>query len=282
LQKIYILQNNILNEGYVERAGFLRDFQRRTKQLYPKIETLSTVGTAGYIPPHYSVEGYSQTANELFRLMDRDFYGSTDNNQINSPDLKQVLINDKKDILTLVFDENQQMSYPKDVTINGKNWSMKDFFFLNSDNKSINFNANNHPVESGWAEGNKVYLKLKAPTDDIFVTYLPSTLSDGFYEGVHLKNARGMRAFSFYEVRISGTSVTPTTPPLDDCVALNVINDLITGDFGFDGLTIAATNRVSTKGKVQMKATQIDLNPGFDAIAGSDFDATTGGCGVKK
>jgi hypothetical protein len=281
LQKLYILQNNILEGNYVERAGFLRDFQRRTKHIYQKIETLATVGTVEYIPAHYQAAGYIQTATELFRLMDRDFYGSLDNNQINSPDIKSILINDKKDILTLVFDDNQQMIYPNDMTSSGKNWSMKDFFYLNSDNQNIIFNAENHPVESGWAEGNKIYLKLKAPTNDIYVTYLPSSYSEKFYEGVHLKNARGMRAFSFYEVPITGTSISPPPPP-ENCNSLNLTNDLTTGDFAFDGLTITATNRVMTKGKVQMKALQIDLNSGFDAVAGSDFDASTGGCGTKK
>jgi Carbohydrate esterase, sialic acid-specific acetylesterase len=216
LQKIYVGQNNILAEGYVERAGFLRDFQRKTQQIYPKVQAFATVGTNFYDSPHYQAEGYLQTASEVFRFISRDFYGSQDVNQITSPDIKNAFYNDKKDILTLVFEDNQQIIYPKDSIFADYTRSLKDVFFINSDNQTNDFNESDHQIESGWAEGNKVYLKLKAPSTGIYVTYLPSTFSDNFskfYDGVHLKNARGMRAFSFYEFPISGAIINPPPPP---------------------------------------------------------------------
>jgi Carbohydrate esterase, sialic acid-specific acetylesterase len=219
LQKIYNLQNNIMGApfDYNERAGFLRDFQRRTRDIYPNIESISTVGTTDYNGIHYGGIGYQQTAYELSKFIERDFYGSTNVDQINSPNIQYAFYNNSKDSLTLVFDEGQMMHYPADSAIYYYTRSMKDFIFLNSDNQSTVFSESNHPVVSGSAVGNKILLKLNAPSNELFVTYLPSSYKDGYsdyYNGVHIKNAKGMRAFSFYAIPILNAPPTQSNIPV--------------------------------------------------------------------
>jgi|GEM_PF-1067088 len=200
--RVYVGQINILPDPQ-ERAGELRDFQRRSKYLLPNVETIATVGAREYDGVHYGVGGNQQITEELFRQIARDLYGATDTSQINSPDIRKAYYSPGRDTLTLVFDESMRMRWPQDSTIyhppTGTFYQrrMADFLYLNGE-------ANR--VSGGWASGNRVYLKLRQATEARQLTYLPSYFSDfysGFYNGVHLTNERGMRAFSFYRFPIA-------------------------------------------------------------------------------
>ncbi len=207
--KVYVFQIEILNNGF-EAAGELRDFQRKVKELYPNTDNISTVGTVGYEGLHYKYEGYLQTGAETFRLVARDFYGAKDTTNIASPNLKKAFYTstDKKEI-TLVFDENQQMVFPKDTliksVINNALFSIgiKEHFYLNETGNA---------ADSGRSEGNKIFIKLKKSASANQLTYLPSGFvpsNSNTFVGPYLKNSRGMRAFSFYKYPIA--DVLPIT-----------------------------------------------------------------------
>ncbi|WP_158561309.1 sialate O-acetylesterase [Emticicia sp. C21] len=204
LRKIYNLQANILTQSN-HKAGFLRDFQRRTKYLYPKISTLSTVGTRGYDGLHYVFEGYQQTAFELSRLIGREIYGNFESNEIYSPDIQRIYWEGNR--LVLEFDAGMQMIYPKDSTANFTLRSMKDYIYVD---------GKNNVVQYGEGIGNKIYLSLANINNPKTVSYLPDWFADNtypFYNGVHIKNSWGMRAFSFDNVQIGGQAPEiPTTP----------------------------------------------------------------------
>ena len=199
--RIYLGQINFLPDRN-PHAGRIRDFQRRTKTIYPNLETIATVGTSGFDGVHYTRNGYLHTANELFRQLARDLYQATDTVQINSPDIQKAYYNSRKDTVTLVFDDRMQMVWPADSTLNdlttGEAYQrrMNDFFYLDGQ-------AN--LVRSGSANQKRVTLALTFPVSATSITYLPPFFQDSHttvYNGVHLTNSRGMRAFSFADVPI--------------------------------------------------------------------------------
>ncbi|QJW90742.1 T9SS type A sorting domain-containing protein [Spirosoma taeanense] len=208
--RIYVGQINILADR-VEGAAALRDFQRRTKYLFKNVETIATIGARGYDGIHYDPLGHQQLAYEQFRQIARDFYGSKDTVQINSPDIKKVFYNTRKDSITLVFDEGMQMVWKDTAYYNFATGAklgsrdLKDYFYLDG--------------EAGWvtagsASGNRVTLRLKQPASAKQIRYLPAYFSDAlspFYNGPTLRNTRGMRAFSFDGVAISDQITTVTT-----------------------------------------------------------------------
>lgn len=208
--RMYVGQINILADKE-EGAAALRDFQRRTKYLFNNVESIATVGTRGYDGIHYDPLGHQQIAYEQFRQIARDFYGSTDTLQINSPDVKKVFYNARKDSITLVFDSNMQMVWKDTVYYNfatGKkegSRELKDFFYL--DKKA-------GLLSGGATNGNRVILSLKQPATAKFLRYLPAYFSDAlspFYNGPILRNKLGMRAFSFDSVAIANAIPTITT-----------------------------------------------------------------------
>lgn len=208
--KIYVGQINILADKQ-EGAATLRDFQRRTRSVFKNVESIATVGTNDYDGIHYGAIGHQQIAFEQFRQIARDFYGSKDTLQINSPDVKKVFYNTRKDSITLVFDEDMQMVWKNDTTFydfsNGAVLAVrqqKDYFYLDG---QAGF------VTGGAASKNRVMLSLKQPATAKTLRYLPAYFSDAvsaFYNGPTLKNTRGMRAFSFDGVAIAD-AIAPVT-----------------------------------------------------------------------
>ncbi|MVM41903.1 T9SS type A sorting domain-containing protein [Spirosoma sp. HMF3257] len=225
--RIYVGQINILNnKDQQDSTAALRDFQRRTKYLFKNVETIATVGTPGYQGVHYEPLAYQRLAFEQFRQIARDIYGSKDTLQINSPDVKKVFYNTRKDSITLVFDDQMQMVWKSDTAfynfalgtkIYGR--EQKDYFYLDSKAGLL---------AGGLAKGNRVILGLKQPATAKTLRYLPAFFSDNFsdyYDGPVLKNTRDMRAFSFDGVAIADAITTVTTlaakPVSDKQIQLN-------------------------------------------------------------
>ena len=209
--RLYVSQINILSNPQ-DSAAALRDFQRRTKYLFKNVETIATVGMPGYDGVHYSGLAHQRLAFEQYRLIARDIYGSKDTVQINSPDIRKTFYNTRKDSITLVFDDQAQMVWKSDTTFynfaTGAKIAyreLKDFFYLDRQAGL---------VTGGSANGNRVVLSLKQPASAKTLRYLPAFFSDEpaspFYDGPTLRNARGMRAFSFDNVPIAD-AIAPVT-----------------------------------------------------------------------
>ncbi|WP_186737755.1 sialate O-acetylesterase [Spirosoma utsteinense] len=200
--RIYVGQVNILADQQ-DGAAALRDFQRRTKYLYNNVESIATVGTPGYDGIHYSPEANQQLAREQFRQIARDVYGSKDTVQINSPDIKKVFYSPRKDSITLVFDNEMQMVFRDTAFYNfateqkvGSRF-LRHYFYLD---KQAGL------VSGVSTSGNRVTLSLQQPASARAIRYLPAYFSDQlstFYDGPTLKNARGVRAFTFDNVPIA-------------------------------------------------------------------------------
>ena len=203
IKKYYIFQVGLI--AHPERyAGALRDYQRRTKTIYNDVDNITCIGTQGYDGIHYDSSGHRQTVKELFRMINRDFYGGKYLDNINSPNIQKAYFSkiDKTEI-TLDFESDQKMVWVSDTTLIDKNGRpikqfMKNMFYFDGITE-------NSLVTDGRALNNKLIINLKSPPPSTKFNYLPSFHDDTDFKqfgGPFLKNRIGMRAFSFDQVSI--------------------------------------------------------------------------------
>ncbi|MDR6193831.1 T9SS type A sorting domain-containing protein [Siphonobacter sp. SORGH_AS_0500] len=203
LKKVYVTQTGIQPVMTSSLAPALRDFQRRTSRIYPDVQTITAIGLKESDGIHYGSGGHVQFAHNLYPLVDRDFYNSTDTLQIQSPDPRRIYYsNPERTQVTLEFDVDQQMVFQNQVNVISKlngwvvTYHMREFMY---------FDGVNNQLDSGWVEGYKVHLKLKQPSSAQKLTYLPDYFPVGHtdvYPGPYMLNQRNLYAFSFYEVPI--------------------------------------------------------------------------------
>lgn len=230
LKRVYHGQLNILTDNAL-RAGLLRDYQRRTGDLFPDHVPIATVGLPGYQGVHYTEAGYRQFGAELYRLVARDIYGSTDTSNITSPNIRRIFYSTpEQNEITLEFEPGQVMRWPADTVIvnpaNGNRYAQNLSNFIYADYPT----GENNLIESVTERGNRLVLKLTKPVRARHLTYLPSFYNDGqigYYVGPVLRNRRGMRALTFYQVAIA-----PPLPVAADLRAVPVDTSAIKLSWG--------------------------------------------------
>jgi len=206
LQKIYVMQIRPSECSAVFTAD-LRDLQRRLPETYPDIEAVSTMGIPGYDGCLFDSAGYTQLGDQLFRLLARDFYGSTDNQQISSPNIWQAYYTTSAhDEIGLTFmPQETRFTLPADTTVGGFTESLKDYFYLNDTDEV---------VQSIRTIKNRIFITLKQPSSARLINYLPdkdynNTLTN--YTGPWLENTRAVGALSFYHVPIVDSALQGVT-----------------------------------------------------------------------
>ncbi len=216
VEQYVVVQSNLIilrNDTPNPVGGSVRDFLRRTKYLYPKTDHFAAIGTPDYDGVHYHRSGYEEFGRRMYRFFAPGIYGSKDSDNVRSPDIKKAFYtNAEKKEITLIFEEGQQLKWPADTTVKGQDGkplvlSLKNFFFLDGDEKKAAFSA-------GKAEGNQVTLTLKESSAATKISYLPSFYPDNLpliepfsfniaiFTGPYLRNKRGLGAFSFDKVGI--------------------------------------------------------------------------------
>ncbi|MCF0072543.1 T9SS type A sorting domain-containing protein [Dyadobacter sp. CY261] len=216
VDQFVVVQSNLIilrNDTPNPVGGSVRDFLRRTKYLYPKTDHFAAVGTPGYDAVHYERSGFEEFGRRMYRFFAPTIYRSKDSDNVRSPDIKKAFYtNAEKKEIVLVFDEGQELKWPADSTVKGQDGkplilSLKNFFYLDGDEKKAAFSA-------GKAEGNRVTLTLKEPSNATKLSYLPSFYPDNLpliepfsfniaiYTGPYLLNKHGLGAFSFDKVGI--------------------------------------------------------------------------------
>ncbi|WP_439584409.1 sialate O-acetylesterase [Dyadobacter bucti] len=186
-------------------AGTLREFQRKTKYTYPKTDHFNVMGLPYFDGIHYDIKGYQQLGHRFFRYFEPDIYGAADDINVQCPDMKKVFYSsDKKDEITIQYEQGQNMVWPADTLIDDVNGNkflkgLKDVYFFDGDETKP---AN---IQSGTAQGNLVKLKLTAASTAKKLNYLPAYKGEQIriYYGPFLKNTKGLGAFSFQEAAIA-------------------------------------------------------------------------------
>ncbi|PMD98347.1 hypothetical protein BWI97_04085 [Siphonobacter sp. BAB-5405] len=161
------------------------------------------MGLLGHDGIHYRAQDNVIFAHNLYRMVNRDFYGSTDTLQINSPDPRKIYYsNTQQTQLTIEFDIDQELvaqkSFVGTSVLNGQQFTLylKDYIYLDGQSGS---------VDSLRAEGNKVHVYLNKPATATRLTYLPPVVPTGHaiaYTGPYLLNKREQYAFCFENVAI--------------------------------------------------------------------------------
>jgi len=193
LEHVYVFQ---IHPGCGwDRQSEIREIQRTLPDGFPNLDVMSTVGLVGHDGCHYSFEGYNQMGLWVSRLMNRDFYESSDTLHIRPPNVIEAWFTDStRDELRIRFDE--QVVWPPDTL----GASMVDYFALDGEWGH---------VLSGYVDGDglTVVLELVGPTEVETVTYLPNKTYHNYpnlvYQGPWLRNPRSVGALSFLELPIA-------------------------------------------------------------------------------
>ena len=208
LQKVYVYQ---LHPGTCggDYQHKLREIQRQFKQTYEDVEVMSTVRLDGHDGCHYNDDGYLEMAQWLFRLIARDFYGSTDTANIDAPDIRAVYYQDDSHT-SIAIDYDLPVTWPDDTL----SASMENYFYLDDAFGNV---QNGHTTNDGYT----VMLELKNASNASLLTYLPNAtynhLPTKAYEGPWIHGMRGVGALSFYHVPIGEPSaITQNIPERSD------------------------------------------------------------------
>lgn len=268
IKKYFIFQVGLI--AWPERyAGTLRDYQRRTKTIYaPFVENIACVGTKGYDGIHYDSTGHNQTNTELFRMIDRDLYKAKFTGNINSPNVQKAYFSkaDRTQIM-VEFESDQKMVWVEDTLLYDKRGTavrqyMRNMFFFGENNTLNNI------VISGRAVDNKIILTLNNPPPaKNTINYLPAFHDDAIFTqfgGPFLKNAIGMRAFSFDEVAI------------EPYIASN-FEPLVTPELTVDAITFQSLKlswKTVNQAKSYVLQRKINSNGTFQEIAKLGADKT--------
>ena len=206
VEKFTVLQISILfNPFYV--AGTIRDFLRRTKYLYAKSDHFSTMGLPYYDGVHFDIKGYQELGKRLFNYIGPGLNKSTPIDNAACPDIRKAFYtSDKKDEITLVFDEGQKLVWPRDTLVEDLN----NVFFKKSLREVFYFEGNEDEsqpavVKEGSVTGNRVKLVLQGSITAKKLNYLPAYKGEKvrIYNGPFLTNIKGLGAFSFQNVDIN-------------------------------------------------------------------------------
>jgi len=206
VDKFIVLQITVLfNPFYV--AGTIRDFQRRTKYLYPRSDHFSTMGLPYFDGIHYDIKGYNELGKRLYNFIGPDLYKSAPIDNAATPDIKKAFYTtDKKDAITLIFDEGQKLVWPKDTLIEDVNYnffakSLREVFYFDGDESESKAPV----VKEGTATENRVNLTLFGSSSAKKLNYLPAYKGEKIriYYGPYLTNVKGLGAFSFQNVDIN-------------------------------------------------------------------------------
>ena len=197
LKRIYVFQIHPTCTGG-ERSK-LRDLQRTLPDSLSQIRVMSTCGVSGHDGCHYDAFGYWHIADNIYRLVARDLYGSTDTVDIDAPNIIRAFYGDStNDIIVLRFSSARSgLLITPDTLVLGKLQKLSDYFFLDD---------SNGVVTSISIQGDSVVLHLKSRTNAKHITYLPdnSYAIDKYvvYEGPWILNKRNIGALSFHDFPI--------------------------------------------------------------------------------
>jgi hypothetical protein len=204
LSIFFNIQINIMLKGFSANSKdveIVREFQRVSASLYPKIINYSSVGITEFDGLHFLNAGYTKMGKELANMASNVIYKTNTNPNVFSPNIKRIEKNKDGTQLTLTFDESQQMFYPKDTTISGNTRSLKNYIFID---------GNNSIIKSGYANLNQIFLNIEGSVNPKFITYLPPYLdasSPPYSTIVNLTNSSGLRAFSFANNKIESSFI---------------------------------------------------------------------------
>ncbi|MDP5139037.1 MAG: sialate O-acetylesterase, partial [Spirosomaceae bacterium] len=200
LGKIYVAQNDIISIdyiGYAQYAGLLRDNQRKLGELFNDVEVFGTAGTPGYDGLHYNWNGHNAIASWLTTMISDDENIGLPNENLYSPNVQEVLFNQARDSIVIIFQPNQVISFQEQKVYNSHTRRLADYLLID-DARAL--------ITALTSDGNKLILSLNQPSVATKLTYLPTHLKDiysNFYDGPVISNTNGNLAMTFQDYPIT-------------------------------------------------------------------------------
>jgi Carbohydrate esterase, sialic acid-specific acetylesterase/Secretion system C-terminal sorting domain/Fibronectin type III domain len=186
-RKFYVFQNNIY-DFQLFQAGTLRENQRQLQTKYADVKVFSTIGTKQFDGLHYGTEGYKQTANEVFRVVQQDFYSPSNDPNIYPPNIQKAYFLNGKTELLLEFDEGQELTILETGNFSD---NLKNFFMMSDGSFPI----------TARAEKNKIYFKLNRASKANGTTFMPPFIMSNTYNfpnyNILITNKLGLRPLTF-------------------------------------------------------------------------------------
>jgi len=173
LEKLYLFQ---IRKGCGVGFAGVREVQRRIPNRYPDVEVMSTEAAPGHDGCHFLYAGYRELGERLERLVARELYGSTDDQNIRPPNIREAKwLDANHDRILLTFrDPDDTLIFEPGV----------EAFFVLEDGVS---------VTSGQVSGNTILLSLNSPSGSPVLHY------DGHVgDGPSIQNSRGVGALTFF------------------------------------------------------------------------------------
>jgi PKD repeat protein len=192
-KKVYVFQIHQGCGGLYQQE--IREMQRKFANTYSNISLMSTVGVKGHDGCHYDLDGYEETAANIYRLVAKDFYKSVDTLDINPPNIIKAHYMPGHKIIRLYFDTKSNLVWPKDTL----GQRMLDYIYLDTSIAQIS---------SYVMQGKILQLTLAAKSSATKITYLPNVFynnSTVFYQGPYIRNKRGIGVLSFHEFPIDSS-----------------------------------------------------------------------------
>src|SRR3989339_256477 len=188
--------------GIASGQDIVREAQRIIPVGRPDISIMSTVDLPGHDGCHYAANGYIQMGDQLYRLVARDFYVSSDTARICPPNIQEARFADMAHTrLILRFD--QPVLVPADPGI-------KHAFALGKTVTALD------SVKADTA-ANTITIYFHVPSDSATISYGPDTWNSATYEGPWLYNTRGIGALTFHRFIVSAnTEDEPGTMDLEN------------------------------------------------------------------
>lgn len=194
LKKVYVIQ---FRPGCIENTNSpLRNLLRTLSDSLPKIITHSTMAIPDFDGCHFALNGYHTLGDQLFNLVNRDFYSSDDTIGISSPNItKAFFANSQRDVVGLLYNSHgAEIMVPNDTILSSIHASIKDYLYIGDDTGL---------VSDIFASKDTLWLKLSKTTEAKYISYLPDRYyhnTETAYVGPWLTNSRGVGAFSFWKV----------------------------------------------------------------------------------
>ncbi len=190
IEKVFVFQIHPGCGG--ERQSEIREIQRKFKEKYNDVEVMSTLGLPGHDGCHYTYEGYNKMGDWIFPLVARAFYDPETGRDADSPNITKAYYTKPGKEICLVFDRG--LTWDENAY---EGHLLKDQFYVDGTNKI---------VESGYADGNKVFLKLNEKYKGESITYLPGHFYEGTdicYQGPWIFGENKIGALSFMDFQIN-------------------------------------------------------------------------------
>jgi len=193
--KVYVFQDRPSScSGGMKYQQELREFQRVTMDLFKDVEVMSLTGVQDFHGCHFGYDGYLQMAEQIYNLLARDFYGSSDTLMIQPADIVRAYYqNSMQNEIDLIFKNGTGITYP----LNSYGHSILEAFYLSGKQikpKAILIGQNN------------LRLEFDQSLDAKKISYLPARSYEGFdsttYQGPFFQNSRGIGMLSFHNFPI--------------------------------------------------------------------------------